>query len=69
MSVCLRSGLQLIEGQIEFENVDTGFTEKSKLPTFRVLIDKLPDLCGADAAQAGDAVELVERGCNADVRI
>jgi hypothetical protein len=48
----------LVEGEVQFEDVDDGLAEEAQLTVFRVLGHELPDGIVADAAFAGDASHL-----------
>src|SRR5574343_1175136 len=59
----------LVEGQVEFQDIDARFAKDAELAAFRMAGDQVPDLGLWQLAQAGNARCLPLGGGHADVRI
>ena len=59
----------LIQTHVQFENIDSGFTQDAELSFFSVLAYKLPHFVLAHSAFASNSWNLKLSRCRADVRI
>ena len=62
-------GRDLIQGKIQFQNVDSGLAQESELSAFSVLANRFANNILAQTALFGDARHLKFRRFRRDVRI
>ena len=60
---------QIVQGEVEFQNVYAGFTEKTELFILGLLCDECRDITFGQVPLAGNAGNLVIRCSDADIRI
>ena len=65
----LAHGMKRVEVQVEFEDIDAGLAEETKLPPFGVLGDECAHLLFADATLLRYARDLKCRGRGRNVRV
>ena len=59
----------LVEGEVEFEDVDARFAEKAEIAALDVMSDEIVQAIGSDAASGGDARDLEVSVVGRDVGI